>query len=195
MILYNWFGCDSGPGAKNTMENKKSALVSVVAWAFIIFGGWHVARAAYDNFTLAAMFSSPGFMLGLAGATIPVETPPLARFAVAHIRMVFVFYLFASLTVLIAGVGLSFRKAWALNSSKWFFYISAACCLLIFLFPGLLIPKPYLYAGVSLAPEFNSAVEHMRFQLRLFSVVPGAAGLWLARRLENDEIRREFGLK
>lgn len=195
MILYNCFADNCGFGGKYTMENRRSVLVSVIAWAFIIFGGWHAARAAYDNFALAAMFSSPSFMLGLAGATIPVETPPLARFAVAHIRLVFVFYFFASMAVFIAGAGLSFRKAWALNSSKWFFYISAACGLLIFLFPGLLMPKPYIYAGVSLAPEFNSAVEHMRFQLRLFSVLPCATGLWLARRLENAEVRREFGLK
>ncbi len=177
------------------MENKRSVLVSVGAWAFIIFGGWHVARAAYDNFAMASMFSSPSFMLGLAGATMPVETPPLARFAVEHIRLVFVFYFFASLAVFIAGSGLLLRKAWALNSSKWFFYIGAACCLLVFLFPGLLMPKPYVYAGVSLAPEFNVAVEHMRFQLRLFSAFPGAAGLWIARRLENEKVRREFGLK
>lgn len=176
-------------------ENKKSVLVSAVAWSFIALGGWHAARAAYDNFALAVMFSSPGFMLGLAGSTMPVEVPPLARLAVEHMRLIFVFYFFASLAVFISGLGLRSRKAWALNASKWFFYIGAACCLVVFLFPGLLVPKPYVYDGVSLAPEFNAAVRHMKFQLRLMAVFPGAAVLWLSRRLEKPEVKSEFGLK
>ncbi len=170
-------------------ENKKSILIPVVAWIFITLGGWHAARAAYDNFALAAMFSSPGFMLGLAGSTMPVEQPPLARLAVEHMRLVFIFYFFASSAVFIAGLGLRLWKAWALSASKWLFYIGAACCLVIFLFPGLFIPKPYVYAGVSLAPEFNSAVEHIKFQLRFMSAFPGGALLWLARRFEKTDIR------
>ena len=179
----------AGPAAK------RPALIAALAWFFVAFGGWHAARAAYDNFALAAMFSSPGFMLGLAGATMPVEAPPLARFAVAHIRLVFIFYFIASLSVFITGAGLLFRKAWALSASKGFFYLGAACCLLIFLFPGLLVPKPYFYAGISLAPEFNAAVGHMRFLLRLTSAFPGAAFLWFSWRLEKPDVKSAFGLK
>ncbi len=174
---------------------KWPGLVSAAAWTFIIFGGWHAARAAYDNFALAAMFSSPGFMLGLAGATMPVELPPLARLAVEHMRLVFVFYFIVSLTVFITGVGLFLRKIWALSAARWFFYLGAACCLIILLFPGLLVPQPYFYAGVSLAPEFNAAVAHMKFQLRFMSAFPGAAILWLAWRFEKPDIRSQFGLK
>ncbi|MFA6434444.1 MAG: hypothetical protein WCW52_07085 [Elusimicrobiales bacterium] len=170
-------------------------LAGAAAWVFIAFGGWHTARAAYDNFAMAYMFSSPGFMLGLAGAAMPVELPPLARFAVEHMRLVFVFYFFASLSVLIAGAGLLLRKAWALSASRWLFYLGAACCLAVFIFPGLLVPEPYVYAGVSLAPEFNAAMEHIKFQLRFMSAVPGAAALWLAGRFGKPDIRREFGLK
>ena len=175
--------------------SKRPALIAALAWFFVAFGGWHAARAAYDNFSLAAMFSSPGFMLGLAGSTMPVEAPPLARFAVAHIRLLFIFYFFASLAVFIAGAGLLLRKAWALSASKGFFYLGAACCLLIFLFPGLLVPKPYFYAGISLAPEFNAAVGQMKFQLRLFSALPGAAFLWFSWRLEKPDVKSAFGLK
>jgi hypothetical protein len=173
-------------------KNKRSILVGVVAWLFIVAGGWHTARAAYDNLALAAMFSSPGFMLGLAGATMPVESPPLARFVVEHLRLVFVFYFFVSLSVFVSGLGLKFRKAWALNAARWFFYLAAACFLVFFLFPGLLVPKPYIYAGFSPAPAFNAVVERLNLQLRFISVFPGAAALWLARLFEKPEIRNEF---
>ena len=174
---------------------KRPAAASGLAWFFVAFGGWHAARAAYDNFALAAMFSSPSFMLGLAGATMPVEAPPLARFAVAHIRLLFIFYFFVSLSVFITGVGLLLRKAWALSASKRLLYVGAASCLLVFLFPGLLVPKPYYYAGVSLAPEFNAAVGRMRLLLRALSALPGAAFLWFAWRLEKPDVKSAFGLK
>ena len=110
----------AGPEAgSGTPPPKRPPAVGALAWFLVAFGGWHAARAAYDNFALAAMFSSPGFMLGLAGATMPVEAPPLARFAVAHIRLLFVFYFFVSLSVLLAGAGLLLRKVWALSASKW----------------------------------------------------------------------------
>lgn len=174
---------------------KSPVLLAVVGWSFAAFGGWHAASAAYDNFALAAMFSSPGFLLGLAGSTMPVDAPPLARFLVEHMRLVFVFYFFASLAVCAAGAGLLLRKAWALAAVKGLLYFGAACCLLLFLFPGLLVPRPYLFGGVALTPGFNAAVEHMRMHLRLLSALPGAAALWLAWRLEKPDVKIRSGLK
>ncbi len=184
---------EAAPAAAGPAQ-KSPALIGALAWFFTLFGGWHAARAAYDNFALAAMFSSPGFMLGLAGATMPVEAPPLARFAVAHIRLLFIFYFFVSLSVFITGVGLLLRKAWALSASKWFFYLGAACCLLMLFFPGLLVPKPYYYEGISLAPQFNDAVGHMRLLLRLTSAFPTAAFLWFSWRFEKPDVKSAFGL-
>ena len=176
------------------VRSKGHGVVSAAAWTFIMLGGWHTARAAYDNFTLAVMFSSPGFILGMAKATMPVEQPPLASLAVAHIQLIFIFYFFASLALFVSGLGLLLRKAWALNASKCLFYIGAACGLIIFLFPGLLVPQPYVYAGVSLAPEFNTAVAHMKLQLRFVAAFLCVAALWLARRLEKQDVKNEFGL-
>ncbi len=143
-------------------------------------------RAAYDNFTLASMFSSPGFMLGLAGATLPVELPLLARLAAAHIRLVFAAYLLVSLGVCATGVGLLLRRAWALTAARRFFYSAAACCFAVFLVPGLLVPQPLLRDGVAVAPEFNAAVGVMQIQLRVVAGLLGAAffltALWFGRQ-------------
>ena len=62
-------------------ENKRSVLVLGAAWALVLLGGYHLARAAYGNFSLAVMFESPAAMLSLANSTAPVELPPLARLA------------------------------------------------------------------------------------------------------------------
>ncbi len=158
----------------------------------MLMGGYHGVMAAHSNFSLAAMFSSPSVLLGLAGSTVPVELPPLARLAVEHIRLVFVFYFFVSLTVAVTGFGLLLRKAWALSAFKWLFYIGAASCFIMLLFPGLAVPKPYIYGGVSLTPEFNAAVARIKFQLRLIALLLGACAFWVGRRFERPEITSEF---
>jgi hypothetical protein len=176
-------------------ENKRSAMVGAAAWAFMLLGGCHAARAAYDNLTLSSMFSSPGFMLGLAGSTLPVEMPPLALLAAAHIRLVFVAYLLVSLGVCATGLGLLLRKAWALAAARRLFYSSAACCCALFLVPGLLVPQPLIREGVSLAPEFNAAVGLMRIQLRVAAALLGSVFFLAALRCERPGIMSEFGLR
>lgn len=175
-------------------ENKRSVMVSAAAWLFILAGGGSLAVSVYNGFILASMFSSPGFMLGLAGATLPVEMPPLARLAAEHIRLVFIFSFLVRLDIFITGIGLMARKAWALTAFRWLFYIGAACCLLILLFPEFVVPRPYLYGGAPPAPEFNAAVAALRFKFRLTAALLGAGAFWLARRFERPEIKNEFGL-
>jgi hypothetical protein len=173
-------------------ENKRPALLGAAAWGFILAGGYFSVVAARNAFVLFALFSSPGFMLGLAGSTLPVEMPPLARLAAERMPLVFAAYFFFWAGVCIAGMGLLARKAWGLASARWLCYIAAACCLVLLLFPGLVVPKPYTYRGVSLTPEFNAVVGAIRIQLRLITVVLGVCALWLARRLEKPDIRNEF---
>ena len=176
-------------------EHKRSGAVSAAAWAFMLLGGYHAARAAYDNITLAAMFSSPGFMLGLAGSSLPVELPPLARLAAENIRLVFVAYLLVSLAACVTGVGLLLRKAWALAAARRFFFLAAACCFAVFLGPGLLVPKPLIRDGISLAPEFNAAVGTMKIYLRLVTALLCPAFFWAALRSGRPQITSEFGLR
>lgn len=174
-------------------ENKRSLKVSAAAWFFTLLGGCHSVRAAYDNLTLADMFSSPSFMLGLASSTLPVNLPPLARLVVANIHLVFAVYLLASLGVCVAGIGLLLRKAWALTAVRRIFYAAAACCLVVFLFPWLLVPRPLVHEGIELAPEFNSAVGTMKTQLRIAAALAGAVLLLTARWFARAGIREEFG--
>jgi len=173
-------------------EKKRSILASAAAWALILSGGATAAAVARDAFILVSLFSSPGFMLGLAGSTLPVEMPPLARFAAGHMWTVFGLYFIAGLNILIIGIGLRARKAWAFAAFRWMLYIVGGCSLIILLFPGLVVPGPYMYEGVALTPEFNSAMAAVRFQLRLISAVLGAAAVWFVRRFEKPDIKIEF---
>lgn len=165
-------------------EYKRTRMTAVIAWLFVLAGGYHGARAVYDNFVLADMFSSPGVLMGLATATLPVELPPLALLAVQHIRAVFVLYMLVSLSVFATGIGLLLRRAWAIRTAKIIFYSAAVLCFTILFFPGLLVPKPYILNGVPLTPDFNAAVGGMRLQLRIIALLFGAVALRVATRFE-----------
>lgn len=173
-------------------ENKRSVLVPGAAWVFILMGGYHLACAAHGNFLLAVMFESPGAMLSLGGSTMPVDPPLLARLAVGHIRPLFGFYFLFSLSVFITGLGLLLKKAWALNAFIWICYTGAATCFIVLLFPGLVVPRPYIYGGVALTPEFNEAVSRAKFQLRFIMALLGAGAFWCGWRFERPDVRKEF---
>jgi len=57
------------------------------------------------------------------------------------------------------------------------------------------VPRPYVYEGISVTPEFNDMVSGMKTGFQAVSALLGVALLWLARRFERPEIKAEFGLK
>jgi|GEM_PF-4830385 len=166
-------------------DKKRSWIETVIAWMLVLLGGYHTLRAVYDNLMLADMFSSAGLLMGLATSTMPVEPPPLALLAARHIRTLFMLYLLASVAAFSIGLGLLLRRSWARVSAKLMFYLIAACCFALLLFPGLLVPKPLIQDGIAISPGFNAAVAWLKFQLRLTAALAGAAALWAATRFES----------
>ncbi|HAH32803.1 MAG TPA: hypothetical protein DCL44_10870 [Elusimicrobia bacterium] len=173
----------------------KSRLVTVAGVAAILIGGFLSISFARANFTLVSMFSSPSFQLSMSRATVPVGMPPAAVFLVAHPRGFFFFSLILWLSITVLGFGILRRRKWARGGFNAVLYLGAAVLFLLFLFPALVVPKPFYYQGVSLAPEFNSAVKTARLCLQSFCGVGTALFLWLARKFETQAIRNEFNPK
>jgi hypothetical protein len=148
--------------------------------------------AGRDLLTLLDVFSTPAFYLGLARATLPVELPPLAAFMVRHMRVFFVFSLLFWLSGLAVALGVWARKEWGRQGGCWMLYLVSAAALLLLVYPWLAIPKPLMYGGVSLAPEFNSAVRVAAFFARIASLAGGGLCLWAALALDRGPLRREF---
>lgn len=149
-------------------------------------------RAARDLLTLLDVFSTPAFYLSLARATLPVDMPPLASFMVKHMKLFFSF----SLLFWLSGLGLSLavwaRREWGRRGAVWMLYLLFAASLLMALYPWLAVPKPFMYNGVSLAPDFNAAVGAAAAAVRAFGLVLGAVFLWWALALDRGRARSEF---
>ena len=150
------------------------------------------AAAGRDLLTLLNVFGTPAFYLGLAKATLPTEMPPLAGLIVRHMRLFFVFSFFFWASALALSLGVWARREWARRGAAAMLYLLTAAALLLLLFPWLAVPKPLIYGGVSLAPEFNASVGAAAFVARTAAFLGGAVSLWWALALDRGALRSEF---
>lgn len=149
-------------------------------------------KAARDLAMLLQVLSAPAFYLSLRHATLPVEMPPLAAFIIGHARLFFAFLLFFWLSGLVLAAGVWARREWARRGAVWLLYLAAGAALLLLVYPWLAIPKPLMYGGISLAPEFNGAVRAAAFFARFAAAVCGALALWWALLLDRGALKAEF---
>lgn len=149
-------------------------------------------RAARDLLTLLDVFSTPAFYLSLAKATLPVDMPPLASLMVRHMRGFFVFLLAFWLSGLCLSVAVWARREWGRRGAVWMLYLLSAAALLFLAYPWAAIPRPMVYGGVSLAPDFNSAVKAAAFVIRGAGFLFGGVFIWWALQLDRGSLRSEF---
>lgn len=170
----------------------KSRLLSGVSLAAAAVCAAMLAKSARDLLTLLDVISTPAFYLSLVNATVPVDMPPLGAVMVRHMRAFFFFMAFFWLAGLVLSLGVWARREWGRQGACWLLYLLAGGLLLTLAYPWLVVPRPLMYGGVSLAPEFNGAVRAAAFLVRAASFVLGGLCLWGALALDRGEARGEF---
>lgn len=170
----------------------KSRVLSGCAAGTAVFCGAMAARAFYDLGTMLGVFSTPALYLSLAGSTVPYGMPPLAALLVRHIRGVFVFSLlfWSSAFALAAGVWL--RREWARRGAVGTLYVLAAVFLLLLVYPWLVVPRPLVFWGVPVSPQFNTAVSGAAHFMRVLAAALGGTCLWWGLALDRTGLKGEF---
>lgn len=174
------------------LPDGKSKILSTLALAAAAGAGFMTALAARDLLTLLNVFGTPAFYLGLARATLPTEMPPLAGLMVRHMPLFFSFSLIFWTSGLVIAAGVWARREWARRGAYSMLYLLAGAALLLLLFPGLVVPKPLVYRGISLAPEFNASVRAAAFVARVAAFLGGGVCLWWALALDRGALKSEF---
>jgi hypothetical protein len=128
----------------------------------------------------------------MVNATLPMEMPPLAMLMARHMRSSFVFFFFFWLSLFALAAGVWLRREWARRGAVWMLYLLSAAALLLLLFPWLVVPRPLVYGGVQLAPDFNAMVNAANFLARVAAAAGGALCLWWALALDRGGLRLEF---
>jgi hypothetical protein len=170
----------------------KSKALSILALGCAAAAAVMSALAVRDLLTLLSVFGSPAFYLGLVHATLPVEMPPLAGLIVRHARPFFAFLVLFWVSALTLSLGTWARREWARRGAAAMLYLLAGAALLLLLYPWLAVPRPLMYEGVSIAPEFNATVKAAAFAARAAAFAGGGICLWWALALDRGELKGEF---
>lgn len=149
-------------------------------------------KAAAELLTMLEVFSSPLFYMSLAQTRVAAEIPPLAAFMMHNMRLFFLFSLLFWLSGLALALGVWARREWGRRGACWMLYLTAAAALMLLAYPWLVVPKPLIYKGFSVAPEFNSAVKAAAFAARLGAFLCGGLSLWGALALDRGALKSEF---
>jgi hypothetical protein len=171
--------------------NPRSTFVTVVAWIFIVLGGFATLIAILQNIMIAVMFPQEA-MSEVANAK---DTPVFAGFLMAHPQVFFGAFLVASAITFISAVGLLKRQNWAR-----LIFVAILALGIVWNLGGLALmflafsPMP---AVPQHAPaDFQHGFDTMWNVMMGLSVVIALtfAGLfgWIIKRLMSAEIKREF---
>jgi len=169
----------------------RSSFVTVLAWIFIVGGGFTTFISILQNVMLTFFFPVDQ-MQTTKGAE---NMPAVALFMLNHMRLFFAAFLILSLTVFVSSIGLLKRKNWA----RVVFIVLFALGILwnvagIFIQSAMFSAMPAPPPG---APqEFKAQMESMANVMLLFSLVlaVGVSVLfgWLIKRLLSPAILQEF---
>ncbi|OGS12154.1 MAG: hypothetical protein A2234_06045 [Elusimicrobia bacterium RIFOXYA2_FULL_58_8] len=174
-------------------EEGRSSVLSGSALALAGLCGVMGALAVSDLATMLRLSSTSAFFLFFSRAVLPVNMPPLAAFAARHPVPLFLVAALFWLSGCVLALGVWRRAGWARRGAVAMLYLLSAAAALALLFPGMIVPAPLMYDGMSIAPEFNAAVKTAAFYLRVICLAGGGLCLWWALALDRGGLRKEFG--
>jgi hypothetical protein len=101
----------SGPGP--VAKPQRSTFVNVLAWIFIVLGGFATFMSVLQNIMIRMMFRQEEMAQTLQKTESSKQMPALANFMFSHINLFFLFFLLIAAASLISAVALLKRKNWA----------------------------------------------------------------------------------
>jgi hypothetical protein len=169
----------------------RSSFVTVLAWIFIVAGGFTTFISILQNVMFTSFFPVDQ-MQTTKGAE---NMSAVALFMLNHVRLFFAAFLILSLTVFVSSIGLLKCKNWARVVFIGLFALGILWNVAgIFIQHAIFSAMPAPPAG---APqEFKVQMESMANVMLLFSLVlaVGVSVLfgWIIKRLLSPAIRQEF---
>jgi len=173
----------------------RSTFVSVVAWVFIVLGGFSTLIAVLQNIMIAVVFPRAGMRQAMAQADNMQQMPAVFRFLFDNFQLWFAAFLVLSLLTLVSAIGLLRRKNWAR-----LIFIGVMVIGVLWNVGGLVMM--FFLAG-TFPPMSDQTPQDIREQMELMQkimlVVSSLIGLavaglfaWIIKRLVSEDIRREF---
>jgi hypothetical protein len=182
---------ESEPQAK-PIQQQRSTFINVLAWFFIIIGGFSTFISILQNIMFRMMFHSDEANQALRQTENAKEIPAFAGFMLNHMDLFFLLFLAVSATSLVSAIALLKRKNWArvifiALMSLGIVWNIAGVVLQFTMFNN--IPE---FANKDAPPEFENMMRLMQaasvIMVIAFTVLFG----WIIKKLVSPQIRAEF---
>ena len=174
-------------------QKTKSSFVTVLAWIFIVLGGFATVISILQNIMVYAMFPVEEMHAAAAGAK--EQTPAIALFMLDHMRGIFLsFFVICTLT-LVSAIGLLKRKNWARLT-----FVAVMGAGILWNIGSLVFQLFFFSSMPNVASDvpggFESGFETIMVVMMVFSALM-AVGFsvlfgWIIKRLLSTGIKAEF---
>ena len=171
---------------------QRSTFVNVLAWIFIILGGFATFISILQNIMIRVLFHKEQMTQALQEAEHSKQIPAFALFMFEHIDQFFLLVLVVSAISFVSAIALLKRKNWAR-----IFFIVFMSLGIVWNLGGLVMQFAVFgsmpeVAGKGLPPEF----ENMMIVMKIASVITvlafSALFGWIIKKLSSATIKAEF---
>lgn len=174
-------------------QRTKSSFVTVLAWIFIVLGGFATVISILQNIMIHVMFPVEEMQAAAAGAK--EQTPAIALFMLDHMRGIFLSFFFICTLTLVSAIGLLKRKNWAR-----LIFVTVMGAGILWNIGSLAFQLSFFSSMPNVAPgasgDFESGFETIMVVVMVFSALM-AVGFsvlfgWIIKRLLSPAIKAEF---
>lgn len=175
-------------------EAQRSQFVTVVAWIFIVLGGFTTLISLLQNVMLNTVF--PIDQMQEQMASNPTPMPAMFQWMTSHFRLFFLAFFLVALTTLVSAIGLLRRRNWGRLA-----FIGILALGILWNLGGFVLQQMMMSEMLSLQPtgaqaDFENQMQGFMVGMRIFSAIfaIGFSALfaWIAWRLMSPRIVAEF---
>jgi len=171
---------------------QRSTFVSVLAWIFIVLGGFATFIGILQNIMIQTMFPKEQMAQAMEQAENADHMPAFANFMFGHFDLFFLLFLVVSATSLIAAIALLKRKNWARIT-----FIVLMALGILWNVAGLVLQFTMFgqmpeMAGQGTPPEFEKMMLIMKIASAIMVVAFSTLFGWIIKKLTSAPIKAEF---
>lgn len=171
---------------------QRSNFINVLAWIFIVLGGFATFMSILQNIMIRTMFPKEQMAQAMQQAEKTEQMPAFANFMFSHFDLFLLFFLVVSATSLIAAIALLKRKNWAR-----IIFIVLMILGILWNVGGLVLQFTMFSSMPEMAskgapPEFEKMMLIMKIASVVMVIAVSTLFAWIIKKLTSAPIRDEF---
>lgn len=171
---------------------QRSTFVNVLAWIFIVLGGFATFISILQNIMIRVMFRKEEMAQAMKQAENAKEIPAVANFMFNHVDLFFLFFLVVAAASVVSAIALLKRKNWARIA-----FIVLMSLGIVWNLGGLAMQFTMFssmpeVAGKGAPPGFETMMHVMQIASVIMVIALSSLFGWIIKKLTSEPIKSEF---